>query len=597
MAAPAVPVAAPPAGAEQGASAWQGGARRAYPEDEVDGASADLLLNAALARLTGFISPVALGLAWQDWASHLLLSPVKQSELAVQAVEGAWRWLHYAQAAAGGPLAGPVQPLAQDRRFDGDAWQQWPYNVISQGFLLQQQWWHRATHSVRGVSRHHGDVVTFVARQLLDCVAPSNFVATNPEVQQVTLATRGANLASGMARASADAWRAWQGDGARLPLLRPGHDTATTAGTVVLRNRLIELLRYDAIGARVRERPLLIVPAWIMKYYILDLADQASLVRYLVEQGHTVYMISWKNPDAGDRALAMEDYRRLGIMAALDAIGARHGGAAVNACGYCLGGTLLAIAAAAMARDGDDRLASITLLAAQVDFTEPGELSLFIDDSEISFLEAAMWRDGYLDTRQMAGAFQLLRSNDLIWSYRLRHYLLGQPEQANAMMAWNADATRMPYRMHSEYLRYLFLDNQLATGRYLVDGAPVALADIHVPIFAVGTVNDHVAPWRSVYKIVLLTDTDVTFLLSSGGHNAGIVAPPASSGRSFQQRWHRADAPYVDPEHWRTDTPVQAGSWWPSWQHWLDRHSGAWQAATSERAALAAAPGTYVLQR
>src|SRR5690349_8180249 len=234
-----------------------------------------------------------------------------------------------------------------------------------------------------------------------------------------------------------------------------------------------------------------------MKYYILDLSPHNSLVRYLVEHGHSVYVVSWKNPGAEDRDLSLDDYRRRGIMEALDAIVRETGAPQVNACGYCLGGTLLAIAAAAMAREHDRRLASLTLLAAQVDFTEPGELSLFIDESEVSFLEAAMWSQGYLDTRQMAGAFQLLRSNDLIWSRRLRHYLLDLPEQHTDLMSWNADATRMPYRMHADYLRRLFLNNDLAGARYKVDGHPVALTDIEAPIFAVGTRTDHVAPWRS----------------------------------------------------------------------------------------------------
>lgn len=280
--------------------------------------------------------------------------------------------------------------------------------------------------------------------------------------------------------------------------------------------------------------PVLCVPAWIMKYYTLDLTAQDSLVRYLVGKGHTVFMISWKNPDAADRDLSLEDYRKLGVMEALDAVGAITGSASVNAVGYCIGGTLLSIAAAAMARDGDTRLASLALFAAQTDFKEPGELSLFIDESQISFLEATMWQRGYLDTRQVSGAFQLLRSNDLVWSRRLKHYLLGLPEAKTELMTWNADATRMPYRMHSDYLRQLFLHNDLARGHYRTDGRPIALADIQVPVFAVGTLTDHVAPWRSVFKLHLLCDTEITFLLTSGGHNAGVVSPPGKAGRSYQ---------------------------------------------------------------
>jgi polyhydroxyalkanoate synthase len=585
--------AVPPSEARREASTWQGGVRPRYPEAGVEHAAADLVLNAWIGRMTGWISPAALAGAWQDWASHLLLSPDKQAELFLQGASNLQRWLQCSAGAMHDGPASPVQPLAQDKRFSDPAWQSWPYNQISQAFLLTQQWWYRATNSVRGVSPHHTDVVTFVARQLLDCAAPSNFIATNPVVQQATVARAGWNLLHGAARAAADLQHAF---GGAPPLrFRPGREVALTPGKVVLRNRLVELLRYDPATPSVHTLPLLIVPAWIMKYYILDLSPHNSLVRYLVEQGHTVYVISWKNPDARDRELSMDDYRRLGIMEAIAAIVEQTGAPKVNACGYCLGGTLLAIAAAAMARDGDNRLASMTLLAAQVDFTEPGELSLFIDDSEVAFLEAAMWQQGYLDTRQMAGAFQLLRSNDLIWSRRLRHYLLDLADDDNDLASWNADATRMPFRMHSEYLRQLFLKNRLARARYLVDGRPVALTDIHIPLFAVGTLTDHVAPWRSVYKLLPLSDTDVTFLLTSGGHNAGVVSPPGIAGRSYQIAAHALDAAYVDPDSWQERTAQHAGSWWPAWENWLADQAGPMVAPPPPVVGLGNAPGTYVL--
>jgi polyhydroxyalkanoate synthase subunit PhaC len=577
------------------ASAWQG-LRPHYPEAEVEHATVDLALNAWLGRLTGNISPAALMGAWQDWSCHLLLSPAKQTELGLQAITGMWRWLQYSATAALGSAASTVQPLAQDKRFDGPAWQLWPYNQVSQGFLLTQQWWHRATSDVRGVSPHHSDVVTFVARQMLDGIAPSNFIATNPAAQEATFTSGGENLLHGAVRAAADTCRMLTGTPPPVPF-RPGRDVALTAGKVVMSNPLVELLRYDPATPAVHEVPLLIVPAWIMKYYILDLSPNNSLVRYLVERGHTVYMVSWKNPDAGDRDLSLEDYRRLGVMAALDLIVEQCSTPKVNACGYCLGGTLLAITAAAMARHGDERLNSMTLLAAQVDFTEPGELSLFIDDSQVSFLEAVMWQQGYLDTRQMAGAFQLLRSNDLIWSRRLRHYLLDIPDRDNDLASWNADATRMPYRMHSQYLRKLFLKNSLANSRYVVEGRPVSLTDIRVPVFAVGTLTDHVAPWRSVYKIIPLTDTEVTFLLTSGGHNAGVVSPPGTAARTYQVATHAHDVPYLDPDSWQEQTAQQEGSWWPTWEAWLANRSGALDASPPvDSRSLGAAPGLYVLQ-
>jgi polyhydroxyalkanoate synthase len=372
---------------------------------------------------------------------------------------------------------------------------------------------------------------------------------------------------------------------------------------VVYRNRLVELLQYTPTTKTVYAEPVLVVPAWIMKYYVLDLSPENSLVRYLVDRGHTVFMISWHNPTAADRDLSLEDYRTLGIEAALEAIAAVRPGRRVHAVGYCLGGTLLATEAAVLARREADVLASVTLLAAQTDFTEPGELMLFIDEDEVSFLEDTMWERGFLDGRQMAGAFQMLRSTDLIWSRMVRQYLLGRREPMSDLMAWNADATRLPYTMHSQYLRGLFLHNDLAEGRLVAGGRPVALSDIRVPVFALGTVKDHVAPWRSVYKVHALADTEVTFLLTSGGHNAGIVNPPDGDARSsYQVSTHSEGDLAVDAELWQHATPVSAGSWWPAWQAWLVRHSGRRTAPPTVGAPgaglppLADAPGSYVME-
>ena len=263
---------------------------------------------------------------------------------------------------------------------------------------------------------------------------------------------------------------------------------------------------------------------------------------------------------------------------------------------------MLAITAAAMARDGDDRLRSMTLFAAETDFTEPGELALFIDEAEVTFLEDVMWDRGLLDSRQMGGAFQLLRSNDLIWSRLVHDYYLGERQPMTDLMAWNADGTRLPYRMHSEYLRTCFLHNDLAEGRYRVAGRPITLTDIRVPIFVVGTVKDHVAPWRSVFKIHLLADTEVTFVLTTGGHNAGIVSEPGHPHRRYQTATHAEGDRYIDPETWQATTPHQEGSWWPAWQSWLTGHSSGRVAVPSLGAPdaglppLADAPGTYVLQ-
>ena len=364
----------------------------------------------------------------------------------------------------------------------------------------------------------------------------------------------------------------------------------------MFRNRLIELIRYTPTTDTVRPEPLLILPAWIMKYYILDLQPENSLVRYLCDQGFEVYMVSWRNPDASDADLSMQDYVDLGFRAALGYVTGSGRAERVHAVGYCLGGTLLSIGAAALARDGDARLATVTLLAAQVEFSEPGELGLFINESQVAFLEDMMATRGYLRADQMAGAFKMLRSNDLIWSRVIRHYLLGERTAMNDLMAWNADTTRMPARMHSEYLRRLFLDNALAKGQYPVDGRPVALTDIRAPIFCVGTEKDHVSPWKSVFRLLLLTDTDVTFLLTRGGHNSGIVSEPGHPRRHYRLTHKTEGDPHLPATDLVVRTPRVEGSWWPAWTRWLHEKSGGPVAPqTTHETSFGPAPGTYVL--
>jgi polyhydroxyalkanoate synthase len=565
----------------------------------------DRSLHAAVARYTAGLSPSALALAYLDWAAHLAATPGKGIQLAEKAARKSMRLFAYACRCGSGndPSARCIEPLPQDRRFASERWQQFPFNLIYQAFLLNQQWWHVATTGIRGVSSHHENVVAFASRQILDMLSPSNFVLTNPEVLERTAQQGGMNLVRGVANLIDDWQRATRTERlAGVDKFIVGANVAATPGEVIYRNNLIELIRYAPAVAKVRPDPVLIIPAWIMKYYVLDLSPHNSLVKYLTMQGYTVFMISWRNPSEEDRNLSMEDYRAQGVMAALDAVNAQLPGAGIHAVGYCLGGTLLSIAAAAMARDDDRRLKSLTLLAAQIDFTEAGELMLFIDESEVAFLEDLMWEQGFLDARQMAGAFQLLRSNDLIWSHMVRNYLLGEREPMTDLMAWNADATRMPYRMHCEYLRRLFLDNDLAEGRFTAGGHPVALSDIRLPIFAVGTTQDHVAPWRSTHKIHLLTDAEVTYVLTTGGHNAGIVSEIGHDGRSYQVMTKPAEGHYVAPDTWLATAPRKDGSWWPEWTAWLNAYSG--PPADEERSnirgsgvtSLGPAPGTYVLQ-
>jgi polyhydroxyalkanoate synthase len=565
----------------------------------------DRALHAAIARFTAGLSPAGIGNAYLDWAVHLAMAPGKQLQLAHKAIRKTIRLATYARTAlANGHSQECIEPLPQDGRFAASAWQNWPFCFIYQAFLLQQQWWHNATTGVRGVSKKHEQMVAFGARQLLDMVAPSNFPVLNPEFLERTAKTGGSNLLRGTQHFIEDWERAI---GGKKPVgtdrFQVGRDVAITPGKVVYRNRLIELIQYAPAADKVRPEPILIVPAWIMKYYILDLSPHNSLVKYLTEQGFTVFMISWKNPGPEDRDLRLEDYRTAGIMSALDVISAILPDRKVHAAGYCLGGTLLSIAAAAMARDSDSRLSTLTLFAAQTDFTESGELMLFIDENQLAFLEDMMWEQGFLDSRQMAGAFAMLRSNDLIWSRVIHDYMLGEREEMTDLMAWNADATRMPYRMHSEYLRELFLDNDLAEGHLAAGGQPVSLTDIRAPIFAVGTERDHVAPWRSTYKINMETEAEVTYLLTTGGHNAGIVSEPGHPGRSFRVKHHGPSNRYLDPEQFLVEARRKEGSWWPEWVSWLAARSGALTGLPSMGApgagypALGDAPGSYVLQQ
>ncbi len=565
----------------------------AAPADRTaDAARLDTLVHAAEGRITRGLSPTALGLAWLDWATHLANAPFRRLALTADALHQLRR---FAEVAATGTPA--VIPPPGDLRFADPGWRQPPFLLAEQAFLLGQQWWAAAASGAEGTTRANDRIVGFMARQWLDMLSPSNLPWLNPEVIARTAETGGRNLLAGADHALRDLHRALAGH-PDAGAFRVGTDIAATPGQVVFRNRLIELIQYRPTTATVHPEPVLIVPAWIMKYYILDLSPQNSLIRWLVGQGYTVFAISWHNPTAADRDLTMEEYRRLGVMAAIDAALGITGDARLHATGYCLGGTLLAIAAAAMARDGDDRLASLTLFAAQTDFTEAGELALFITEDQLDFLDDLMAAQGTLDSGQMAGAFQMLRANDLIWSRAVRSYLLGEVEHPSDLMAWNDDGTRMPASMHSAYLHRLFLANDLAEGRFLAGGAPVSLADIRVPWFVVGTESDHIAPWRSVYKLHLLNDGDLTFVLTSGGHNAGVVSEPGHPHRQYRLARRVHGDRYRAPEAYLAGATLHEGSWWPEWAAFLAAHSAAPTLPPGLGSAafppLAEAPGRYV---
>ncbi|HEY5560040.1 MAG TPA: alpha/beta fold hydrolase [Steroidobacteraceae bacterium] len=559
---------------------------------------------AMLAKMTGGVAPQDYGAAFWDWWLNLARSPGKQLELQQTAMKQAMDlWRFHAEAAQGKPMA-PTEN--GDRRFSSPAWQQYPFNVYAQAFQSGMALLEQSARSVEGVEPRNAQLVEFAARQAAESLSPANNPLTNPEVLQQTVAERGQNLARGYKHFLDDIERTLSGgDAPGAEEFKVGEKVAVTEGQVIFRNDLIELIQYAPTTPDVHAEPVLIVPAWIMKYYILDLSPKNSLVAWLVDQGFTVFMMSWKNPTAADRELGMDDYIRKGLYAALDVVATVVPDRGIHAVGYCIGGTLLSIAAAALADWGDSRIQDITLFAAQTDFSEPGELSLYISPAQVEMLEALMYKEGVLDSKQMGGAFAMLRAHDLLWQPAVKSYLKGERDGMIDLMAWNADGTRMPWKMHTEYLVGLYLQNDLAEGRFKVEGETVNLNDIRVPMFVVGTETDHVAPWKSVYKVSGLTSSpEFTFLLTSGGHNAGIVSGPVHPKRRHRVRTARANEPKLAADAWFETTAPLPGSWWPAWADWLKQHSTAERvpppamgATEAGYAPIGEAPGEYVKQR
>ncbi|WP_209427019.1 alpha/beta fold hydrolase [Pararhodobacter sp. SW119] len=559
---------------------------------------------AAIAPFTAGLSPHAMIDAWADWAMHLARAPGRQLELIGRAQTNAMKLARYgAETMLGQAPEKPFPLKPSDTRWRHEGWDQLPFGLWQQGFLAVHDWWDAATADLRGLRKQNNERTGFLARQLLDTVSPANFPLANPEMLEATARSGGRNWIEGAGHFVEDAVRTLTQEHKPIPPeFELGRHLACTPGQVVWRNDIMELIQYAPQTETVQAEPVLIVPAWIMKYYVLDLSPQNSLINWLVGRGFTVFCISWCNPTGRQADLALEDYRRRGIMEALEAVNAIVPDVKVHVNGYCLGGTLLAIAVAKMARDCDDRIASVTLMAAQVDFAEAGELLLFLDESQVAFLEDMMWSRGYLDRPQMAGAFAAIRSEDLIWSRAVRRYFLGESDLPSDLGVWNGDTTRMPARMHSEYLRGIFLENRITAGRFAVEGRPIALKDIAVPMFVIGTETDHIAPWRSVYKTALFTDCDLHFLLTKGGHNGGILSEPGHKGRHYRIGHRPPGAHYRDADNCLAMHPPKPGSWWPEWGDWLLSHSsGATTPPETGRPEagyppLEPAPGSYIHQ-
>lgn len=548
----------------------------------------DHAIHAAWVKASGGFSPISLARAWADWAVHMAISPGRRLELAGLAAAEASRALTDAATHA-------TQGAANDKRFRDPLWRQWPFALWAEAFVAQERWWDAATQGLHGADPHSLALVNFLGKQALDAAAPTNFLPTNPVALARTRAERGGNLARGAAQWRRDAERALNGARPEAALAYvPGKTVALSEGVVVLRTRLAEILQFSPTSDRVRPEPVVIVPAWIMKYYILDLTPQSSMIRALTDAGFTVFAISWRNPTAEDRNLNFDDYGADGVMAALCVALSITGADQAHLVGYCIGGALAAVRAAAMARDHDARLKSLSLLAAQIDYTEAGDLRLFIDSSQVAAIEDLMWEEGVLEGSRMGGTFNLLRANDLIWSRLVHGYLMGEAEPINEMSAWSSDTTRMPYVMHRDYLRDFYLNNDFAEGRYRVDGLAVSPHDIRIPVFALGTETDNVAPWRSVFKIHEFADAETTFALTNGGHNQGVVCPPGTPHRHYRLGLTRQGDPRPDPQAWLDSHKPREGSWWPAWFEWLQARSGAPIAPPPLGPALEAAPGAYV---
>jgi len=551
----------------------------------------DKYFQANLAKVTGGLSPAAIKTSYFSWFAQLAQSPGTLARLS------SYPMRHMDELVDN--LSTQKKPRdGKDVRFNSDNWSDYPWRLWAEQFLQFEDWCLQAT-KVPGLPVQVKRSVAFGLKQMVDALSPSNFVLTNPDLFQETIHSKGENLVRGSELAMQDFIEKISGAAPQgVENFIPGKHVAITKGRVVFKNHLIELIQYEAQTKKVYKEPVLMLPAWIMKYYILDLLPENSLINWLTQQGHTVFIVSWLNPDSEDRNLSLDDYFRLGAMAAIDTVSNLCPKAKIHLLGYCLGGTLAMIAAAFMAQNNDNRLKSLTLLAAQGDFTEAGELLLFITKSEISFLKNMMWEQGYLDTKQMAGSFQMLRSYDLIWSKMVQDYMHGKQRGMIALLAWNADATRMPYKMHSQYLEQLFLNNDFSQGRYAVEGQYIVPKNIQVPAFVVSTEKDHVAPWKSVYKTHLLLNSDITFVLTSGGHNAGIVSEPGRENRSYRISERSKNEAYVDPKTWLETTPQSQGSWWVAWQEWLVSQSTAVKINPPKLdAELAPAPGRYVLKK
>ncbi len=541
--------------------------------------------------------------AFAEFARHLLAKP----EHLIDAQLAYWKdmgqlWEGYMRRLLGEEVAPMAAPAPDDRRFKDDAWSEdLVFDYIKQSYLVTANWIHNTVANVEDIDPVLRQKVAFFTRQYVDALAPSNFAATNPVVLRRAAETRGESLFQGLRQLLIDLER---GKGElKISMTKEdafvvGETIATSPGTIVFENELMQLIQYAPSTETVQRRPLLIVPPWINKFYILDLKPKNSFIRYAVGQGFTVFVISWVNPTAELAHKTFEDYLKQGPLTAMDAIERQTGERELNVIGYCLGGTLTACLLAYEAAKGRQRIKAATFFTTMLDFSAPGDLAVFIDDDQLAILDQHMQKKGYLESRHMQQVFNLMRANDLIWSFVVNNYLMGREPMAFDLLYWNADSTAMPYMMHSFYLRNMYQKNLLTKpGGITLDGVPIDLGQIRVPAYFLSTKEDHIAPWLATFDGSRLLNGLVRFVLGGSGHIAGVINPADSGKYGYWTGTGRTK----DPTSWLEQASRHDGSWWPDWQAWLTRHGGGEVPARDPRAGplpvLEPAPGRYVKMR
>jgi polyhydroxyalkanoate synthase subunit PhaC len=549
--------------------------------------------------------PLNLGGAYMEIMAKLMADPAKLAEAQVKLWQDyAALWANTADRFLGKPAEPLIQPDKGDKRFKDPAWQDSAvFDYLKQSYLLAARWVQKTLTDVDGVDPKIARKVDFYTKQFVDAMSPSNFALTNPEVLRATLDSKGENLVKGLENLLEDIER---GNGklnikmVDAKAFTVGENIAVTPGKVVYQNDLMQLIQYEPTTKEVYQRPLYIVPPWINKFYILDLKPQNSFIKWMTQKGYTVFVVSWNQPDESLVDKTFESYMREGILDGLDAVKRATGQDEVTAIGYCIGGTLMAATLAWMAAKGDDRIKAVTFFAAQVDFTEAGELSVFTDEDTLKYLESLMSEKGYLDGGEMATTFNMLRSNDLIWSFVVNNYLLGKEPFPFDLLYWNSDCTRMPAKMHGFYLRNMYQRNLLSQpGQLELAGEKLDLRKIKIPVYIQASKDDHIAPYRSVYKATQLYGGPVRFMMAGSGHIAGVINHPDAKKYQHWLNDTKTNPPNVDD--WIKGATEYPGSWWDDWDKWLSAKSGpkvpARKPGDGKLKVIEPAPGSYVKKR